>query len=61
MISEDYSEIICDGEGCQKRINNNSWTRIKSNWFFTKEGKTYCPDCTPEWVQHWRNQRKAKR
>lgn len=47
------SYIKC--EECEEKIPNNKWGHIKADdWFFQKDGKSYCPRHIPEWVPEWR-------
>lgn len=35
----------------------SKWDIIKAGeagWFFQKDGTTWCPEHTPEWVEEWR-------
>lgn len=50
----DAGWVLCDHPGCLARIKNNSWARIKSEWFFRRDGQAWCPDHFPEWVAEWR-------
>jgi hypothetical protein len=52
--------IECSEPDCPETIPNHMWGKVKSNWFFQKDGKQYCPKHTPAWVAGWRA-RKAKR
>lgn len=50
----------CSGEGCEQKIADHAWGRIKAEgWFIQKDGNVWCPDHTPEWVEEWRA-RKAR-
>ena len=50
-------KVQCDHEGCATQINNHRWGKTKAGsegWFFQKDGKSWCPDHTPDWVAAWR-------
>ena len=44
---------------CEASIPDHAWGRIKaSDWFFSKDGKSYCPAHVPEWVEAWRERKR---
>jgi hypothetical protein len=47
-------------EHCDERVKGHRWGKIKAGaagWFFTRGGKAFCPQHTPEWVAAWRKVR----
>lgn len=62
-MDESYpvSKIRCSYEDCSESLKGDSWSRIKSNWFFQKNGQNWCPNHTPEWVTEWRERKKRDR
>lgn len=58
-ISEDYTYIFCDGDGCDAKIKNHAWRKIKaSSWFFSKDNeRAYCPNHLPEWIVEFRRKK----
>lgn len=44
----------CSHAGCTATIPGHAWGRIKSDWFFQKDGRQFCPEHTPDWVAMWR-------
>lgn len=44
----------CNHPGCMNTVSLAKWSTIKSNWFFSKGGRAYCPEHIPEWVLAWR-------
>lgn len=48
----------CSHPSCQNTIPAHAWGRIKSDWFFQKNGEKFCPQHTPEWVEQWRANKK---
>ena len=44
-------------EGCDATIPDERWSKTRSGWFQTKDGKNYCPEHTPDWVAEWREKR----
>lgn len=53
------STTQCSAEECTKTIKNHAWARIKSDWFQQKDGKVWCPEHTPEWVDEWRSKKES--
>lgn len=57
-MAEEYnlsSDVKCSHEACDRTLKNNAWKKIKaSDWFFQKNGDSWCPDHHPEWVASWR-------
>lgn len=48
-------DVVCSHPGCDKKIRGHAWGHIKaSDWFFQKDGQSWCPDHHPEWVAEWR-------
>lgn len=46
---------VCASPGCANEIPNHAWAAIKTEgWFHQKDGKSWCPEHTPEWVAEWR-------
>lgn len=44
-------------EQCRTEAPTDKWGKIRAHnkgWFFTKDGKAYCPKHNPEWVEAWR-------
>ena len=53
-------EIPCAKKGCEATIKNHRWGRTKSDWFEQKDGRVWCPEHTPAWVEEWRKQREKR-
>ena len=55
MTTDDGQHFICEEEGCEAKIKNHSWGKIKAaGWFFLKDGQSWCPEHIPPWVGKWR-------
>lgn len=52
--------MSCEESTCDAQLDLHKWGKIKSGWFFTKDGKGYCPLHIPDWVDEWRRKRRAK-
>ena len=52
--------IRCEEETCNAEIPNSKWSKVKSEWFQQKDGRSWCPKHTPSWVAEWRS-RKGKK
>lgn len=63
MISRDGQEEQCEFyRECGARIRNHYWAKVKAEgWFFTKDGRAFCPDHIPEWVAAWRKKKQDER
>jgi hypothetical protein len=49
----------CNNEGCENKLPNHAWGRIKAtDWFQQKDGTIWCPDHHPAWVAAWRARQK---
>jgi len=58
MKEPDHQHVRCDHPGCEAKIKNHAWGKIRAEgWFFQRNGKAYCPDHLPEWVDKWRGKR----
>ncbi len=57
MDQTDNTLTHCSHIGCPATVPNHAWGRIKSDWFFQRNGTQYCPDHTPAWVAAWRADR----
>jgi hypothetical protein len=62
MLSEDYEYIVCDEEGCENKIKNHKWGKIKAEgWVFTerwnKPREDWCPEHIPAWWAEWKRKR----
>lgn len=58
MISEDGEWVLCEEQPCEEKLKNHAWAQIKSEgWFFTRDGKAYCPRHIPAWVTEWRKKK----
>lgn len=60
--SREYPITKCDHEdGCDQTFKDSGyWAHIdtdKQGWFFMKDGRSFCPEHTPEWVAAWRAKR----
>jgi hypothetical protein len=47
----------CSEPGCTASYVPHKWGSInayKAGWFLQKNGKDWCPDHIPEWVDEWR-------
>jgi len=52
----------CAHEGCDAEIKGHAWAVIKAeDWFFQKDGTSWCPDHLPDWVPAWRARQAAKK
>lgn len=52
-------ELRCSHPDCPRSVKNHRWGITKaSDWFFGKDGKQYCPDHIPDWVEAWRKRKK---
>lgn len=50
-------------ETCPRTTRSTKWRDIRAHdagWFFTKDGKVYCPDHVPAWVEQWRETQTQK-
>lgn len=57
-VSEDGEWFVCDHPGCEVKIKNHYWGRVKAEgWFFQKTGEGFCPEHVPPWVLDWRKTR----
>lgn len=56
MFSE--QKTTCTQKGCARSVRlNHKWDHIKAQsegWFFQKDGSSWCPEHTPDWVEEWR-------
>lgn len=53
--------LRCAGPGCQASIPDHAWGHTKAaGWFLQKDGRAWCPEHQPGWLQGWRNRRLAK-
>lgn len=61
-LTEDGKFILCDGPGCEQKVPNHYWGKVKDgeSWFFQKSGDSWCPEHLPEWYPAWKEQQKAK-
>lgn len=51
---------FCSFPECDSRIKDHAWGHIKaSDWFFQKNGDSWCPEHIPEWVEGWRARQKV--
>lgn len=52
--------VTCDAVelGCKNTIQNHKWGRVKSDWYFSKDGKAFCPEHLPEFVKLKRAEKK---
>lgn len=51
--SDQCSELTCDAT-----FKNHRWGKQAAQdigWFFQRDGKAFCPDHVPEWVEGWRH------
>lgn len=49
--------MMCEGFNCGRTVKNNRWARTKATgWFFTRDGRAFCPNHVPAWVPAWRRQ-----
>lgn len=47
--------IACAHPDCTNEMPSNAWAVIKTEgWFHQKDGNSWCPEHTPEWVAEWR-------
>lgn len=47
--------IKCAHPECESTMKSHAWSVIKTvGWFHQKDGKSFCPDHTPNWVHEWR-------
>jgi len=52
--------IRCIEPGCHAEIQDNYWSKVKSGWFQTRDGRSWCPVHIPEWVEEWRKNKETK-
>ena len=57
----EVEEIPCSDEECTETVRNHYWGRVKSGWFFQKDGSAWCPAHIPEWVAEWRARKAAEK
>lgn len=54
----------CHEEGCPAGFRDTGrWAperRSGSGWFHQRNGWSYCPDHTPDWVAEWREKKAAR-
>lgn len=54
--------VTCAEEGCDEKIKNHAWGKIKaSEWFQQQDGTVWCPKHIPEWVEEWRKRKAAEK
>lgn len=51
---EALGPLSCASGGCQARHSANRRGAQKKGWFLQKDGTTWCPKHTPDWVAEWR-------
>ncbi len=56
-VFNDPGKVTCDAVGvnCQNTIANHKWGRIKSNWYFAKNGMAFCTEHLPDFVKEKRD------
>lgn len=50
--------VVCSQPECINEIPDHAWGKVKAGgigWFFERNGRSWCPIHTPEWVATWRN------
>lgn len=50
----------CAAEGCDRTFRDHQWGQTKAHnegWFHQRDGRSWCPEHTPEWVAEWRARR----
>lgn len=53
----------CADPGCERTRAAHRWGSIKAHdagWFELKDGTTWCPEHTPDWVAGWRARKAAQ-
>ena len=54
--------LSCSRDGCGKTIQNHYWGKVKSGWFFSRDGETqWCAEHVPEWVAAWREKKRLEK
>lgn len=53
-MNEGLEQVTCAEPGCTNTIKNHAWGKIKSDWFFQKDGRSWCTQHIPDWVTEWR-------
>lgn len=57
-MDENAEETQCSADECERSFKNHRWGRIKAQgWFQQKDGRNWCPDHLPPWVEAWRARR----
>lgn len=47
--------VTCSEPGCTRSIPDHRWGRTKNDdWFQQRDGRVWCPDHHPAWVEGWR-------
>lgn len=61
-MSATYTDPIrCQGEDCDATVSSHKWGKIKAaDWYFTKDGKGYCPLHLPAWLVERRGRKGAQ-
>lgn len=53
--------LTCADENCTNEMPSHAWSVIKTEgWFHQKDGNSWCPQHTPDWVDKWREKRAGK-
>lgn len=64
MSRERNHSYLIKCEGCDLTTETDHWTAVKrqaEGWFFRKDGRIYCPNHVPEWVEGWRDAQRITR
>lgn len=57
-----YPDGCCE-ESCTATHPGSKWDCMradKEGWFHSKEGKIYCPEHKPAWVNSWRAKKQGR-
>jgi hypothetical protein len=59
-VAEPTYKIEVECQVCTAKTPGHNWGKRKAQaegWFFTRDGKAYCPVHNPPWVAEWRARR----
>lgn len=60
-LSADGEWRYCSDPKCSVKIKNHRWGQTKADdWFFQKNGDSWCPQHVPDWVAGWRAQKASR-
>lgn len=60
----DHPQKECAADGCTANFRDTGrWAperQSKSGWFHQRNGSSFCPQHTPDWVAAWRERKASK-